>query len=365
MDEYQLIGTEVSLYSGKARAYLRYKGIPFKERLATLRTYRKVILPRTGVHYIPVIISPDDIAVQDTTDIIDFLEERFPEPSVYPETPRQRLAALLFEVYGDEWLLLPAMHYRWFYKRDNLYFILKEFGGTWMPFPPGPLRFLAGVPGAILFGGSVKRFIGVTKKNYKEVEEWYEEFLSHFNGHLKHHPFLFGSRPSIGDFGLMAPLYAHLYRDPYPGRLMRRIAPEACKWVERMNAPEPKSGEFLPDDQVPETLLPILQRMAAEHFPVLMDIIDTVGHWIEKNPGRRIPRFIGRHEFSIGGVTEERAIWTFSQWMFQRPLFYYQSLSPEERASADELLKAAGMYEGMQKRIEHPIKRVNNRLVPA
>jgi 4-hydroxybenzoyl-CoA reductase subunit alpha len=38
--------------------------------------------------------------------------------------------ALLFEVYGDEWLVIPAMHYRWNY---NLDFILEEFGKTLIP----------------------------------------------------------------------------------------------------------------------------------------------------------------------------------------------------------------------------------------
>src|SRR5262245_56944377 len=48
---HQLIGAEVSYYTGKVRAYLRYKDIPFEEVLATRETYRDVILPRTGVAF--------------------------------------------------------------------------------------------------------------------------------------------------------------------------------------------------------------------------------------------------------------------------------------------------------------------------
>ena len=40
-------------------------------------------------------------------------------------------------------------------------------------------------------------------------------------------PFLLGHRPSIGDFGLLAPIYAHLYRDPVPGFILR------TRWVYR------------------------------------------------------------------------------------------------------------------------------------
>lgn len=102
---YKLYGAALSYYTGKVRAYLNYKGIPFEEITASGDIYQQVILPRTGVTYIPVVITPDDMAIQDSTEIIDFLEERFPTRSVYPESPRQRLTALLFELYGDEWLL--------------------------------------------------------------------------------------------------------------------------------------------------------------------------------------------------------------------------------------------------------------------
>ncbi len=74
MKRHQLIGAPVSLYTGKARAYLRYKRIPFDEVLSTREVYRSVIVPRTGVRYIPVLITDDDVELKDTTEIIDQLE---------------------------------------------------------------------------------------------------------------------------------------------------------------------------------------------------------------------------------------------------------------------------------------------------
>ena len=58
-DRYTLYGTEFSLYTGKARAYLRYKGIPFREVLSTLSVYRRTIVPGTGVSMIPVVETPE------------------------------------------------------------------------------------------------------------------------------------------------------------------------------------------------------------------------------------------------------------------------------------------------------------------
>ena len=360
---YQLYGSEASYFTGKVRSYLRYKGIAYEEHQATLTVYKNLILPRTGVHYVPVLISPDDIAVQDTTDIIDFLEQRFPDNSIYPDTPLQKLVALLFEVYADEWLILPAMHYRWNFKRDNLKFILEEFGSTALPHRSKYLKRLAGLPPALFFGSSVGKIVGVTNKNIAAIETWTEEFFIQFNQHLEQHDFLLGSKPSIGDFGLMGPLYAHLYRDPYPGKLMRDIAPRVAQWVERMNAPDINTGVFLANDEVPDTIWPMLHRMFSEQFPVLQETIERVASYAQSHqPKRQVPRFIGTHQTCIEGVQENRKIFSFSQWMFQRPLFFYQSLSAENKKTIDPLLKQWGGYDGMQTQIHYPLERHKNKL---
>jgi len=132
IDRLQLIGAEASYYTGKVRAYLRWKGLPFDEVPATAQVYREVILPRTGVAFIPVVLTAEGEALQDSTAIIDALEARVPEPSVYPRGPIQRLVALLLEIYADEWLVLPAMHYRWSFA-ENREFLMQEFGGTLHP----------------------------------------------------------------------------------------------------------------------------------------------------------------------------------------------------------------------------------------
>ena len=362
MSKYQLIGAECSLYTGKARAYLRYKDIPFEEVVASAEVYQNVIVPRVDDRIIPVMISPEDITVQDTTEIIDFLEERFPEASVYPDTPIQKLVGLLFEFYADEWLVIPAMYYRWWFKEDNYDFIVGEFGRTAMPDAPPEAQRSMGEMGANFFGGMLP-FLGVTEDNHEQIAEWYESFLDCFNEHLKSHPFLLGTRPSIGDFGLMGPLYAHLYRDPYPGRLMKSRAPLVAKWVERMNAP-PAAGEFLPDDQVPETLNPILEMIFDECFPPMLDTVERLSDWLDQNPGEEIPEALGTHEFSVHGVSETRVVRSYNQWMFQRPVDHYRSLSGADKERADELLKAVGGYEGMQVDIRRRVKRENHKLLP-
>ena len=69
------------------------------------------------------------------------------------------------------------------------------------------------------FAGSLP-FIGVTPDTQAGVEASYEALLTDLDAHFAQFDFLFGSRPSIGDYGLIGPLYAHQYRDPASGALM-------------------------------------------------------------------------------------------------------------------------------------------------
>lgn len=340
---YQLIGTEASLYSGKVRGYLRYKKIPYTEVLSTLDVYRKVIIPRVGKQIIPVLLTPEDECIQDTTCIIDHLETRYPAHAVYPDTPKQKLVSLLLEGYGDEWLVMPAMHYRWGFKRHNLRFVLKEFGQTAMPKLPGFMHYLVGAVPALSFGNLYKAYFGVTKPMEKAIEKSYEGLLYDLNTHFKQHPYLLGDRPCIGDYGLLGPFYAHLYRDPYPGRIMKQQAPYVAKWVERMEFLEDaRYGEFLPNDEIPATLIPILKRMTQEQFPVLEATAAELDKWVEKNPNQPyVNRVIGRHSFQIEGVNATRSITPFSYWMFQRALAVFND-SGKQQDTMKKLLTDIG-----------------------
>ncbi len=353
---YTLYGAAISLYTGKARAYLRYRNIPFVEESGPPEIFERV-----GFRMIPVLQTPDDELIQDTTDIIDHCEAVHGGPSVYPDGPAQRLVALLFEVYGDEWLVIPAMHYRW---AHNLDFILEEFGKTAIPDANPDEQRAFGEKISAPFRGSLP-FLGITEETVAGVESDYESLLRELDEHFSAHQFLLGSRPSIGDFGLMGPLYAHNYRDPWSGEQMRRLAPNVARWVGSMNTPAPNSGHFLPDDEVPRTLLPVLERLFAEAMPALMASLPANDAWIEANPqAEEIPRGVGEHEFTIGGKRGKRMIRSYSQWMLQRPLNHYQGLGSDGRARVDPLLATVGGLDLMRTPISRPVVRRNNRLVP-
>jgi len=200
------------------------------------------------------------------------------------------------------------------------------------------------------------------------VEASYEQLLRDLDVHFAVYPYLLGTRPSIGDFGMIGPLYAHQYRDPASGEIMKRIAPSVGKWVERMMAPEPKAGAFLPGDEIPATLLPVLRRIFDEQFPPLKKTVAALADWIDQNAGEPIPRAIGKQSFVLKEadgtpVTGERGMFTFEQWMLQRALDFYRPLEGADRQSVDTLLEEVGGKEAMHFDLRHRVARVRNQLV--
>ncbi len=359
--EYTLYGGELSLFTGKARAYMRYKGLDYQELAADREVYKTIILPNVGAPIVPVVVADSGEVVQDTTDIIDFIEARHPQVSIYPTGPRQRLVSLLLEQYGDEWLVIPAMHYRWSVLDQQYDFIMSEFGSMSAPHETRENQIRIGEKTSAPFRGSIG-MLGITEQTIPAIEAVYLEFLDQLNAHFSAYPYLLGTRPSIGDFGLMGPLYAHLGRDPVPKAIMQSRAPAVYDWVQRMNNPQPLSGEFLTDDEIPATLIPILQTLCRDFLPDVMDVIRANAAYIEEHPGDNIPRYLGMHVFQTGSATGERLVNSFSQWMFQRSSDHYHSLDDGARQSVDELLARVGGAEAMNVEIIHRVERKRGQL---
>ncbi|MFT6268293.1 MAG: glutathione S-transferase [Alphaproteobacteria bacterium] len=361
-DQYTLYGAPLSLYTGKTRAYLRFKQIPYTEVFSSLRVYKKIIVPNTGVRFIPVVKTPQGEFIQDTSVIMDKLEQAFPERCVVPSSPKQRLVSAFMEMWGDEWLLIPAMHYRW--NHDNFPFIYEEFGKIVVPYMPKFIRRIVGKKAGAKFKSFVP-MLGITPISIPAIENWYEnEVLPLLNAHFAKHDYLLGARPCAGDFGLLGPLYAHLYRDPAPGKVMKRVAPYVVKWIERMNNPPSELGTWCVNDRIPATLLLILRQQFADFWPVQFDALKRTQAWIQENPNtKKLPRMLGEHSYRLGDIEEKRIVRTFGQWKLQRVLDIYAALGEDEKTKLSPILKELGAYDFMQIAIEHRVMLENNVLV--
>jgi glutathione S-transferase len=330
---YRFYAAEISYFSAKVRPALRYKGIHYLE---IMPDYRGVILPRTGMAFIPIVVTPDDETWQDTSDILDALEGRVPSPPLYPTTPAQRLAAYVLELYADEFMLLPAMHYRWSFE-ESVTKARADFASA-SPDPAGAARFAEKMKGT-------RPFLGITDETVPAIEAHLADLLAALSEHFAAHPFLLGGRPSLADCALMGPLYAHLYLDAVPGRLLRATAPEVCRWIERMNRPNPDAqGEWLSDDALAPTLHRILGLVGADAIPLILAGARAFDAWVDEQPAPPVepPRGVGGHTTALRGVPMQRFTSSYTPWMVQRPLDAYRALDAAGRAAVDRAFAGTG-----------------------
>jgi glutathione S-transferase len=386
---YRLFSWEHSYFSGKARAFLRFKqragslAPGWEDVLATPELIAGLLLPRSGSNAVPQLETPAGDWVQDSSEIIDHVEAAHPEVPVVPSpeaAPRQCLVSYLLELFADEWMLVPAFWERWYFSENGRApshrgHNEQQWGAVAAAGQPGTARRAAG---AALFedlmGISHSRkdpkgtyaglvHLGCDERTEKAWQASQHRVLGMLETHFAAHDYVLGGRPGLADFALLGPLYAHVYRDAVSGFALRVFFPITAEWVERANGEgalnartwgqklysldekgalvgrpaTSDGGEWLPDDAIPETLLPVLGVFFEEMWPVLVSSMRVLADFIASDahtPGDPLPggSFMATpgflehqtgegaltHEFEIGGVTSRRMVIPYQVWMLQR-----------------------------------------------
>lgn len=263
MTAYRLFGAETSPYSVKVRSFLRYKGVDF-EWIGRSKATEDEFAALAKVPTVPLLLSPNRPANQDSTSILASVEADHAEPSAVPDDPACAVLALILEDYADEWLNKLMFFNRWGQKPD------REIAGerTLEQLLDGNL------PRAKKKSRDqiVKRMrdrlplVGVEKKNEKVLKPSFERFFTLLNAHLEQCLFLFGGRPSAADFALAGQV-SQLLMDPTPGEWLRARAPFVVAWSEFMDAPK-AGGPFKSLDELDDTLLPLFRdEVAVTYLP--------------------------------------------------------------------------------------------------
>lgn len=255
---YRLFGNELSPYSVKVRSYFRFKGIPHQwivRNAATEEEFQRY----AKLPLIPLVVTPQGEALQDSTPIIETFERQRPEPSIVPPDPRLGFLSALIEEYADEWVNKPMFHYRWFYEADALS-AAERLAASLMP----DADRAAAVE--MIRNRMVPRlaFVGSSAQTRETIEQSFLRLLRHLEAHLCQRPYLFGQRPALADFGLFGQLY-ECSTDPTPGSVLRSQAPHVLEWIERMQAPRIE-GEWEPFSVVAPTLTPLLDEEIGSTF---------------------------------------------------------------------------------------------------
>lgn len=384
---YRLFSWEHSYFSGKVRAFLRYKAsygaLEYEDILATPELIAGLLIPATQTNVVPQLLAPDGTWVQDSSEIIDFCERAHPAPAVIPPAdtaPKQRLASHLIELLADEWMVVYGFLERWLYSLDgaepsHAAWNEQQWGAVFAAGADGETRrrsaqaIFAGGFGLAsgfanprgIFAGLVA--LGATERMIPAWEASHARLLDRLEAHFSRHDFALGGLPSLADFGLLGPLYAHHYRDPVAGFRLRTRYPLVTEWVERTNhtcdlnarsygqklyslgpnrelvaRPATSDGAaWLAGDRIPPTLLPVLEVFFLEMWPALASALAALRAYLASGrhaPGAELP---GKtftptpgfealqtgdgpltHEFELGGLRERRMVVPYHVWMLQR-----------------------------------------------
>jgi glutathione S-transferase len=329
---WRFIGTPLSYFSAKIRPLLRYKRIAYTEIDPDMSAYMSTIIPRTGVAFIPVVMTDRDEVLQDTPRIIDRIEQLVPAPAVIPADAVARTVAEIIQDFADEALILPAMHFRWSFPEQRAWIVrdwTRHMG-------PEAVKMTERMSGSL-------PMLGITDKTRAAIDGWYGHLLNLLDAHLAQHRFLLGDRLTLADLGMIGPFYPHLGRDPIPAARMRQRAPRVAAWVGDVNdAATPETDDFEP--VVADSLAPLLREIATVFLPM-----QEVSHAFvtnalsDKADGEQIERALGMIDTPILGLTEKRMVNVYSSWRRERTARRYRALDGAERKRVDAALEPVGL----------------------
>ncbi|MBV9420482.1 MAG: glutathione S-transferase, partial [Alphaproteobacteria bacterium] len=255
-----------SPYSMKMRAIFRYRRIPYIWKQIDMAD--RAIFANVKAPVIPIIQFPDGSWHNDSTPMIYMLERLHSERSVIPTDAAQHFLAYLLEDMADEWGTKAMFHYRWYRERDQ-----KQMS-EWLAFDR-----LAG-QGRTAIEKNARAFrerqvgrmpiVGCTPENAPIIEESANQIMAILDAHVTEHKYLFGTRPSLADFGWLGQL-SQLAVDPTPDDLMRETAPYLFRWLMNLDDASGVDGEWRDPSAPPLPAVKQLLEIAGHtYFPFLL-----------------------------------------------------------------------------------------------
>ncbi|WP_353199209.1 glutathione S-transferase [Sandarakinorhabdus sp.] len=329
---YKLHGALGSPYSMKLRAVLRARHIPHvwvhggkTHAAATARVKAPVI---------PVLEYPDGQFANDSTPLIYDLEQRHPDRSIVPPDPGHAFLAHLIEDFSDEWLTKAMFGYRWLEEVDQLQM------SRWLAFD----AFKGGGAERIEQFSTMFRerqvgrmaLVGCTRENFALIEASTRRVLAALEAHVVNEHWLFGSRPSLAEFGLYGQL-SQLGVDPTAQAMMRADYPSSYRWLLHVDDASGIDGEWQAGDA---PLAPVLTALLAE-------IGRVYGPFLLANAAAAAA---GETMFRmhIDGLAYEQGVFKYQAKCLADLRARHAALDAATRARIDPLLDAAGCLAFLQ-----------------
>ena len=348
--EFDVYVMDLSYFSGKLEAYMRYQDFRFR-RLEPVLTELRDIKAETGTAQVPLVFDRKRSQwLRDTTYIIEYMEKEHKNVSIIPQCPVQAFFSFLLEDFSDEYMWRPAMYYRWEPSFDSTQ-VSTRFTYDFYD-APGIQKYLprrlAG-PGLLfrqwlfsVFGEGLE-----TEEQHAVVKSQYLVVLQTLQNILDKTPFLLGNQPTLVDFGFMGPFFRHFSSDPTGRKIMQQTAPAVFEWVARMwNCKHHRftssfNSSAQPGD-LPESWNPL--------FPLVREyleyLVDNARAWKEKKTSFMFYYKGGLSQGSQCQVqTVEYRVWCRQE--LQRRFEETKKKNPEAAVRIQSLLRKHGCWDAL------------------
>jgi len=265
MDRYQLYGGGGSPYSQKMRAILHYRRLPFDWVQITPAIRSQI--QHDGPPVIPVLRLPEDQSLHvDSTPLAFLLEQRHSDRSIIPDDSAVAFLCNLIEDMADEWVTKMMFHYRWDREIDQLYSSRQIISDN----SPGLRGDKLNQAAEAIRQRQVGRMhlVGCTKQNKPVIEDSFHELLTILDSFVTRDEYIFGTRPSLGDFGLFGQLKT-LASDHTSMMIMRDTVPSVYDWVRRLEDSSGIEGEWHDFTKLRPAVSELLKFTARYYLPFL------------------------------------------------------------------------------------------------
>ena len=230
-----IYGSPLSLFTRKLEAALHCYGLAFAS-LKKRDHDPEALEQRAGTHQVPVLRTPENWMLADTTPIIMLLDGRYPERRLFPNGPLGVLAHIVEEIL-DEWMARTMVHYRWHYDENTLA-VVSELCGRSVSLDEAREYPLA------QWGLRACRATGTeSAPQQRAAEQEYLDILRCLNTQLETTRYCLGDRPSAVDTILIGSLRGHTIRDPLPDL---SIYDTVLDWNVTFAKPANGGGEWAP-----------------------------------------------------------------------------------------------------------------------
>ena len=370
-NKYILWGANWSLYTAKVRPFLIKKGIDYVEINPSHPRYEETIMQKVGYFTVPVLETPDGEIIADSTKIMEYLDAKYPSPPMLPEDKSLAALAHLIHSFGSEGLTKSAMYLRWNTSLDNRIFARSEFGRT-LSTPELAHGFAVAMRDYLPILG-----VGLDHGVDMAIKESLEKLYDTLNAHFLKYPYILGGVPSMADYGLMGPLYAHHGRDISSSNAMKMRAPALYRWIETMLRPpvvDPECWqvpqEYFAADDLPDTLLAFLKLIGENFVPEIMATISLYHQWLEpeaKTAGaivdiegqKRCHQVLGQVEHVQMGVPIKRIALLDDVSHHLRFQALVNEMNDSEKETLTRTLQSVGAKDLLDLQLNRDIKRVD------